>query len=127
MAYGNSRIAVLEIENNAISVEIARTIKEHRLGLMYRESLGQYDGMLFIYEKEDIVCMWMKNTFIPLTVLFIDDKGHVLEMADMIPQTETPHCSSQKVKYALEVQTKWLKSTTIGLRSQITNLNTAGD
>ena len=67
--------------------------------------------------------MWMKNTLIPLTVLFIDEKGYVLEMKDMTPNTETPHCSANKVRYALELGTQWLKSTNITLKSRITNLN----
>ena len=90
---------------------------------MHRKSLGKYDGMLFIYKNKKNLCMWMKNTYIPLTVLFIDERGYVLEMKDMIPNTETPHCSENKVRFALELETKWLKSTNITLKSRITNLN----
>jgi len=125
--YGNSPIGILEIENNVISVEIARTKEEHAQGLMYRKSLGKYDGMLFIYAHKNILCMWMKNTSIPLTVLFIDERGYVLEMKDMIPNTETPHCSTKKVRFALELETKWLKSTNITLKSRITNLNSVAN
>ena len=121
--YGNSPIGILEIENNVISVELARTKKEHARGLMHRKSLGKYDGMLFIYANKNILCMWMKNTYIPLTVLFIDERGYVLETKNMIPNTETPHCSKNKVRFALEVETEWLKSTNIMLKSRITNLN----
>ena len=63
---------------------------------MHRKSLGKYDGMLFIYKNKKTLCMWMKNTFIPLTVLFIDERGYVLEIKDMVPNTETPHCSEIK-------------------------------
>ena len=127
IVYGNSPIGILEIENNVISVELARTEEEHARGLMHRKSLGKYDGMLFIYKKKKTLCMWMKNTFIPLTVLFIDEKGYVLEMKDMIPNTETPHCSTNKVRFALELETEWLKSTNITLKSRITNLNSVGN
>ena len=125
--YGNSQIGILEIENNVISVELARTKKEHARGLMHRKSLGKYDGMLFIYANKNILCMWMKNTYIPLTVLFIDERGYVLEMQDMFPNTETPHCSANKVRFALELDTKWLKSTNITLKSRITNLDSVDD
>ena len=54
-SYGNSPIGILEIENNVISVELARTKEEHARGLMNRKSLGKYDGMLFIYKKKDFV------------------------------------------------------------------------
>ena len=123
VVYGNSPTGILEIENNVISVELARTKEEHSRGLMDRKSLGRYDGMLFIYAQKKNLCMWMKNTSIPLTVLFIDEKGYVLEMKDMIPNTETPHCSTNKVRFALELETNWLKSTNITVRSRITNLN----
>jgi len=125
--YGNSPIGILEIENNVITVELARTKKERARGLMHRKSLGNYDGMLFIYKRKNILCMWMKNTHIPLTVLFIDERGYVLEMKDMIPNTETPHCSANKVRFALELETKWLKSTNITLKSRITNLDSVDD
>ena len=121
--YGSNPFGILEIENNVISVELARTKEEQARGLMHRKSLGKYDGMLFIYKNKKTLCMWMRNTSIPLTVLFIDEKGYVLEMQDMVPNTETPHCSENKVRFALEVETKWLKSTNIMLRSRITNLN----
>ena len=123
LCYGNSTIGILEIENNVISVELARTKEEHARGLMHRESLGEFDRMLFIYRKKTFLCMWMKNTFIPLTVLFIDERGYVLEIKNMVPNTETPHCSENKVRFALEVETEWLKSTSITLKSRITNLN----
>ncbi len=67
--------------------------------------------------------MWMKNTFIPLTVLFIDNKGYIRGMREMIPNTQTPHCSTNKVNYALEVETKWLRSTKIRLMSRVLNLD----
>ena len=127
LSYGNSTIGILEIENNVISVELARTKKEHARGLMHRKSLGKYDGMLFIYANKNFLCMWMKNTYIPLTVLFIDERGYVLEMQDMIPNTETPHCSANKVRFALEVETSWLKSTNITSKSRITNLDSVDD
>ena len=125
--YGNSQIGILEIENNVISVELARTKKEHARGLMHRKSLGKYDGMLFIYKNNKTLCMWMKNTLIPLTVLFIDERGYVLEMQDMIPNTKTPHCSAYKGRFALELETSWLKSTNITLKSRITNLDSVDD
>ena len=123
IVYGNSPTGILEIENKFISVELARTKEEHSRGLMHRKSLGKYNGMLFIYKNKKTLCMWMKNTFIPLTVLFIDESGYVLEIKDMLPNTETPHCSENKVRFALEVETEWLKSTNIMLKSRITNLD----
>ena len=115
--------AAIEVAGKSLPVEFANTPEQRARGLMYRQSLCEDCGMLFRFVPVRQASMWMKNTFIPLTVLFIDERGYVLEMKDMIPNTETPHCSTNKVRFALELETKWLKSTNIKSKSRITNLN----
>ena len=66
--------------------------------------------------------MYVDEKYIPLTVLFIDERGYVLEMKDMIPNTET-HTVPKIKSGCLELETKWLKSTNIKSKSRITNLN----
>jgi len=76
-------------------------------GLMYRKSMAQNAGMLFIFDEAAVHCMWMKNTLIPLSVAFIDDRGAIVNIADMEPQTEASHCAAQPVRYALEMNRGW--------------------
>jgi uncharacterized membrane protein (UPF0127 family) len=76
-------------------------------GLMYRKSMAQNAGMLFIFDEAAVHCMWMKNTLIPLSVAFIDDHGAIVNIADMEPQTEASHCAAQPVRYALEMNRGW--------------------
>jgi len=70
-------------------VEIARTMEEREVGLMYRRSLLEDGGMLFVFHSEENVAMWMKNTYIPLDMIFVSKKGRVLSIArDAKPLSE---------------------------------------
>lgn len=90
-----------------IQAEIAATAADRSRGLMHRQTLGPSDGMLFVFEQADTQCFWMRNTLIPLSIAFLADDGRVVNIADMAPQTETPHCSAQPVRYALEMNQGW--------------------
>ena len=56
-------------------------------------------GMLFVFDRPDKYCMWMKNTLIPLSVAFLDDRGTIVNIADMQPQTENPHCAVRGARF----------------------------
>lgn len=98
---------VVNIGNSNLNVEIAKTQKEHRRGLMHRTSLATNHGMLFILDKVQISCMWMKNTKIPLAVAFTNERGEILNIEKMVPETEDNHCSVSPAKYALETNPDW--------------------
>lgn len=72
------------------SVELAQTPQERAKGLMFRESLEENTGMLFLYNGRD-VSMWMKNTLIPLDMIFGDGQGHILA----IYENTTPYSLSK--------------------------------
>jgi len=88
-----------------VLVEIADGPFEQMRGLMYRTALGQDRGMLFVYEVEQYLSFWMKNTRIPLSIAFIDSKGRITGILDMKPMDDKPphYVSSEPVMYALEV------------------------
>lgn len=93
-----------------IKAEVAQTYSQMAMGLMHREKMGANEGMLFIWGESSKRCMWMRNTLLPLSVAFIDDKGVVLNVEDMKPQTEDSHCSKGDAKYALEMNVGWFKT-----------------
>jgi len=90
-----------------VKVEIADTDEERALGLMHRRELADGNGMLFVYERDEILSFWMKNTFIPLSIAFIAYDGRIIDIKDMYPNNETPVASSRSVRYALEVPQGW--------------------
>ena len=90
-----------------IHAELAADPGSRMQGLMYRKALGPNAGMLFIFDEAATHCMWMKNTLIPLSVAFIDERGTIVNIADMQPQTEQSHCASKAVPFALEMTRGW--------------------
>lgn len=97
-----------------IRAEVADNFVTRMQGLMHRPSMGANEGMLFVFDKPDIQCMWMKNTLIPLSVAYLADDGSIVNVEDMKPQTEDSHCAKQPVRFALEMNVGWFASK--GLR-----------
>jgi uncharacterized membrane protein (UPF0127 family) len=90
-----------------IHAEVAADMGSRMQGLMHRKSMPANAGMLFIFDEASTQCMWMKNTYVPLSVAFLDESGAILNIADMQPQTEQSHCSSGPARYALEMNQGW--------------------
>ena len=103
----------LYIKDKEIRVEVARTPEERAKGLMGRGSLGKEEGMLFIFEKEEIHGFWMKNTLIPLSIAFIDKKGTIVWITEMNPLTLSVHSPPRPVLYALEMNKGWFAANGI--------------
>ena len=105
-----------------ISAEVAADYETRARGLMHRKSLAQNAGMVFRFEQPSIQCMWMKNTLIPLSVAFLDEKGTVINIADMQPHSEQSHCSAQPALYALEMTRGWFAERGIKAGSRLAGL-----
>ena len=90
-----------------IMAEVARTPEQRTIGLMFRRSMGANDGMLFEFEEASQQCFWMKNTLIPLAVAFVADDGRIVNIEHMKPQKLDSHCSTQPVRYVLEMNEGW--------------------
>ncbi len=99
-------LIVIKTQNSEyiFNVEVAETALERSRGLMYREQLKQNEGMLFIYPEKQIIKMWMKNTFIPLDMIFIDENGKIIKIIKMTsPKDLTPIGPEVKLKSVLEI------------------------
>ena len=97
-----------------IRAEVANTEESRRSGLMFRRELPGNDGMLFVFENPDVQCFWMRNTLLPLSIAFITDDGTIVNIEDMAPQTEDPHCS----KSWCATRWKWRRAGTSSTASR---------
>ncbi len=89
---------------HAFDVEVARNEKDRAQGLMFRRSLPQKQGMLFLFENERPIAMWMKNTYISLDMVFVSRKGRVTSIArGAIPLSETVIPSGGPVYAVIEL------------------------
>jgi uncharacterized membrane protein (UPF0127 family) len=105
-----------------VRAELARTDIERERGLMFRRSLDSGDGMLFVFERDQILSFWMKNTLIPLSIAYIAHDGKIVDIFDMEPQNTSPIRSSLSVRYALEVPQHWFASVGIRTGDTVNNL-----
>ena len=97
----------LQAGMHLIRAEVAGDVDSRARGLMFRERLGPNEGMLFVFEQPSTQCFWMRNTLVPLTIAFLADDGRIVNTADMEPKSEASHCSSEGVRYALEMERGW--------------------
>lgn len=108
-AQAQPRLAQVELTAgiHLIRAEVADQPTSRQMGLMFRERLGPNEGMLFVFNDRSPQCFWMKNTRVPLSIAFIADDGAIVNLADMQPMDEASHCSTQPVRYALEMEQGW--------------------
>lgn len=105
----------LSLGTGRLTVEVARTHEELSRGLMFRRSLGEDAGMLFLLPREGVASFWMANTTIPLSVAFLDRTGTVLEIHDLQPlDTRIVSSRSARVRFALEVNRGWFARHDVG-------------
>jgi uncharacterized membrane protein (UPF0127 family) len=109
-----------------IQVQIASTPDQRSIGLMSRRDMPTNEGMLFIFERPETQCFWMKNTLLPLTAAFVADDGTLVNLADMKPQTTDSHCSTKPVRFVLEMHQGWFDKRGIKAGSQLSGQPFAG-
>ena len=96
-----------------VSAEIAEKTEDRNHGFMERKNIPDGTGMLFIFDRDQILAFWMKNTPHPLSIAYIDSKGKIRDIYDMTPYSTASIKSSGSVRYALEVPQGWYKKNGI--------------
>jgi hypothetical protein len=110
-------------KNLAIEVEVATTKMQRTIGLMFREYLAPNKGMLFVFDDEEIQRVWMRNTLIPLDIIFVSEVGKIVSIIKNIQPCIKEPCviydSIQNVKYMLEVNAGFVEKHGIGIAKKI--------
>ncbi|MBC7957151.1 MAG: DUF192 domain-containing protein [Cytophagales bacterium] len=102
-----------------IQAQLAQSPDQRSTGLMFRKSMPNNEGMLFVFEAPAKQCFWMKNTLLPLSTAFIADNGTVVNIEDMKPETLDSHCSQKPVRYVLEMNQGWFAKRGIKAGSKL--------
>ncbi len=98
---------VLEIKGHPLTAEVAATDPQRAQGLMHRRMLPENRGMLFVFPYTAPQSFWMMNTYVPLSIAFLDENGTIVNIADMKPLTTDSHRSTKPARYALEMNLGW--------------------
>ena len=105
----NPRLKTVELAvgSATMKAEVARTPSERERGLMFRTSLPEGMGMLFIFDSDQRLAFWMKNTTLPLSIAYISSDGTIREILDLEPVSLEAVQSERSVRYALEAPRGW--------------------
>jgi uncharacterized membrane protein (UPF0127 family) len=111
-----TRITFVNKEGEEIDlfVEVVDTPEERGRGLMFRQSMPENQGMLFVFEQEGQYSFYMRDTPLSLSIAFIEGEGDIIEIEDMQPFTEDLHSPDEPYLYAVEVNQGWFERHGIG-------------
>ncbi len=102
-----------------VTAEVAKEPADRSMGLMFRHTMEPDHGMLFVFDRSDVHCFWMRNTLLPLTIAWLSDDGTIVSMADMKPKSEDNNCPTGPAKYALEMNQGWFKKKGLKVGSKL--------
>lgn len=126
---GTALAALPQIElaagKHVITAEVARSDPDRMQGLMHRRMLPENRGMLFVFPNAAHHAFWMMNTYIPLSIAFIDDDGIIVNIEDMQPHTQNSHPAKKPVRFALEMNQGWFAKRGIKPGMKISGLERA--
>ncbi|TVP76837.1 MAG: DUF192 domain-containing protein [Gemmatimonadales bacterium] len=104
---------------DTVLAEVADTPELREEGLMFRTELPDGEGMFFIFEQEETLSFWMRNTFIPLDIAFLDETMEIVDIQALEPEDEEMTESNAPARFALEVRQGWFQEQGIEVGDQV--------
>ncbi len=132
--FATPRAKVTFSDGTAVTVELATTPAAQQRGLMFRKSLAEREGMLFVFDTSDFRPFWMQNCLIPLDIIWVDDASTIVSIAESVPPCRMPGCdppcasndcpqypprTGTKSKYVVEVQAGFAKAHKVAAGQKI--------
>lgn len=105
--------------STTLTVELATTEREREQGLMYRQSLSDSQGMLFLFPADSTAGFWMANTYVPLTIAYLGADGRVLELRDGTPLDQSVLTPKGAYRDVLEVSQGWFERHGLGVGATV--------
>lgn len=114
-------ISIIRNDSSIVKIEAEMAIKEadRNYGFMNRKKIPDGTGMMFVFEKDQILSFWMKNTPHPLSIAYIDYKGEIKDIFDMTPFSLSPIVGTSSARYALEVPQGWFSKENIKIGDKV--------
>ena len=113
----------VQIKGKTVYVEMADSLKKQSLGLMFRKSLKKDEGMLFVFDSNRKHSFWMKNTFITLDIIWLNDNNEVVHIEHSAPPCKESPCptysSQYPAQYVLELNGGWSIENNLNLGDTI--------
>ena len=119
-------IVELSIKNAKLKTEVVADNATRSVGLMNRFSLAPNHGMLFVFAQSEPLAFWMKNTFVPLSIAYVDSKGVIVSIVDMKPHDESTYPSGAPAMFAIEMKQGWFKERGIAVGDKVDGLDKVG-
>ena len=116
---------VLKAGGQSVRADIASTEVTRQTGLMYRQKMGKHEGMLFVFPDIGYHAMWMRNTLIPLSVAYLNERGLILSIHEMQALSDAAHQSAGPARFALEMNAGWFSANKVNAGDTIAGLEKA--
>lgn len=106
--------AFVSVDGHSVDCDLALTDAQRMYGMMGRKSMGANEGMFFVFPQPAQQSFWMRDTHVPLDVIFADETGRVLNVEQGHPMSEYRMLSKGPAKFVLEVPMGWCRSRRVG-------------